>query len=212
MTGKIEAVVFDMDGVLVDAKEWHYHALNRALRLFGFEIERYDHLVTYDGLPTRRKLEVLSRDGGLPSALHPFINELKQLYTIELIHVQCKPSFQHQFALSRLKSAGYRLGVASNAVRRSVELLMDKSRLRPYLDVLLSNEDVVRPKPNPEIYIKAFEQLAVSPDRALVVEDNENGIEAARAAGAHVMVVDSFGAVTYDNVVAQISRAEQAPS
>lgn len=212
MTGKIEAVVFDMDGVLVDAKEWHYHALNRALHLFGFEIERYDHLVTFDGLPTRRKLEVLSRDGGLPSALHPFINELKQLYTIELIHVQCKPSFQHQFALSRLKSAGYRLGVASNAVRRSVELLMDKSRLRPYLDVLLSNEDVVRPKPNPEIYTKAFEQLAVSPDRALVVEDNENGIEAARAAGAHVMVVDSFGAVTYDNVVAHIGRAEQAPS
>ncbi len=49
----IKAVVFDMDGVLIDAREWHYEALNRALGLFGYEITRYDHLSTYDGLPTR---------------------------------------------------------------------------------------------------------------------------------------------------------------
>lgn len=208
MPQKIVAVVFDMDGVLVDAKEWHYLALNRALRLFGFEIDRYDHLVTYDGLPTRRKLEILSRDGGLPVALHSFINELKQLYTTELIHVHCKPSFQHQYALSRLKSEGFLIGVASNAVRRSVELLMEKASLRPYFDVMLSNEDVTRAKPDPEIYRKAFELLGVRADQAMVVEDNEHGIEAARAAGAHVMAVDSFGAVTYDGITAHLARFE----
>ena len=53
---KIKAIVFDMDGVLIDAKEWHYEALNRALGLFGYGISRYDHLSRYDGLPTRRKL------------------------------------------------------------------------------------------------------------------------------------------------------------
>src|SRR5262245_52018095 len=142
MTTRIKAVVFDMDGVLIDAKEWHYQALNRALHLFGFEIDRYDHLVTYDGLPTRRKLEILSRDSGLPRALHGFISEMKQLYTTELIHVQCKPSFQHEHALSRLKGEGYRLGVASNSIRQSVELMMQKSNLRGYLDLVLSNEDV----------------------------------------------------------------------
>ncbi|MEJ7675947.1 MAG: HAD hydrolase-like protein [Chitinophagaceae bacterium] len=51
---KIKAIIFDMDGVLIDAKEWHYEALNTALKLFGLEISRYDHLVTFDGLPTKR--------------------------------------------------------------------------------------------------------------------------------------------------------------
>jgi len=50
-TKTIRAILFDMDGVLIEAKDWHYDALNRALRLFGAEISRFDHLVTYDGLP-----------------------------------------------------------------------------------------------------------------------------------------------------------------
>ena len=79
---KIRAIVFDMDGVLIDAREWHYEALNQALGLLGFSISRFDHLSTYDGLPTRRKLEMLSMERGLPRALHDFINALKQEYTI----------------------------------------------------------------------------------------------------------------------------------
>jgi beta-phosphoglucomutase len=49
----IKAVIFDMDGVLIDAKEWHYESLNDALSNFGYEISHHDHLVTYDGLPTK---------------------------------------------------------------------------------------------------------------------------------------------------------------
>ena len=63
----IKAVLFDMDGVLIDAKDWHYEALNRALELFGYTISRESHLSTFDGLPTRRKLEILSAAHGLPS-------------------------------------------------------------------------------------------------------------------------------------------------
>ena len=63
----IKAVVFDMDGVLIDAREWHYEALNKALKLFGYEITRYDHLSTYDGLPTRVKLQMLTVERGLPA-------------------------------------------------------------------------------------------------------------------------------------------------
>ena len=93
MTEKIKAIVFDMDGVLIEAKDWHYEALNRALRLFGYEISRYDHLITYDGLPTAKKLEMLSIEKGLPQGLHKFINEMKQRYTIEIVNAKCKPMF-----------------------------------------------------------------------------------------------------------------------
>ena len=72
---KIKAIIFDMDGVLIEAKDWHYEALNRALSLFGMEISRFDHLVTYDGLPTKKKLEMLSIERGLPKGLHSFIND-----------------------------------------------------------------------------------------------------------------------------------------
>jgi HAD superfamily hydrolase (TIGR01509 family) len=200
----IRAVIFDMDGVLVDAKEWHYEALNRALGLFGFAISRYDHLVTYDGLPTRKKLEMLTRERDLPLELHGFINEMKQIYTTRFIHEQCKPRFIHEFALSRLRRDGYRLAVCSNAVRSSVELMLGQCDLLRQLEFCLSNEDVTRPKPDPEMYTTAITRMGLEPSECLVIEDNENGIRSARDAGAHVMVVGSVHDVTYEKIMAQI--------
>jgi beta-phosphoglucomutase len=197
---EIGAVIFDMDGVLIEAKDWHYEALNRALGLFGYTISRYDHLVTFDGLPTRKKLEMLTREKGLPQGLHALINELKQIYTMEIVHAQCRPTFAHEYALSNLKARGYRLGVASNSVRRSVVTMMEYAMLTPYLNFMLSNEDVPRGKPHPDIYLKAAELAGFPPERCLVVEDNENGIAAARAAGAHVMVVRDIHDVTLDRI------------
>jgi beta-phosphoglucomutase len=83
MCNKIKAIIFDMDGVLIEAKDWHYEAMNRALGLFGLEITRQEHLTTYDGLPTKDKLLMLTRDKGLSPQLHSFINEMKQQYTME---------------------------------------------------------------------------------------------------------------------------------
>lgn len=204
----IRAVVFDMDGVLIAAKDWHYAALNRALALLGYEISRYDHLSTYDGLPTRRKLEMLSIERGLPRELHGFINELKQRYTLQIVHADCKPVFQHEFALSKLHADGLALGVASNSVRESVELMMQRSNLRPYLDVLLSNEDVTHAKPHPEIFQLAMARLGADPAQTLIVEDHPKGVEAAHAAGAHVMVVGSPEDVRYDRIKERIRAAD----
>ena len=206
---KIKAVIFDMDGVLIDAKEWHYEALNRALKLFGYFINRYDHLVTYDGLPTRRKLEMLSLERGLPIELHEFINQMKQIYTIGEIHDKCKPHFFHENALAKIKSEGYLLGVASNSIRQTVELMMEKSDLLKYLDLMLSNEDVTKAKPDPEIYLEAMKRLEVSPKEVLILEDNQNGIKAARESGAHVLVVKDVSDVNYENIKNYIVHVEK---
>lgn len=205
---KIKAVIFDMDGVLIDAKDWHYEALNRALNHFGYNISRYDHLVTFDGLPTRKKLEMLTREQGLPPSLHGFLNELKQLYTTELVHARCKPVFQHEYALAQLRAAGYKLAVASNSIRASIELMMQKSNLHSYLDAIVSNQDVRVGKPDPEIYLKAMSLLGAKSAETLVVEDNEHGITAARAAGAHVMIVEEVADVTFDNITRSLRQAE----
>lgn len=205
----IKAIIFDMDGVLIDAKDWHYDALNRALRLFGYEINRYDHLTTFDGLPTSKKLEMLSIESELPRKLHRFINNMKQQYTTELVRSLCRPRFKHEYALSKLKAAGYQLAVASNSVRNSVELMMENSRLKPYLNFMLSNEDVTHPKPSPDIYLKAIEKLGLTPKECLIVEDNEHGIRAATASGAHLLVVRNVDEVNYNNLMSRIAECEK---
>ena len=209
MPQKIEAVIFDMDGVLIDAKEWHYDALNRALNLFGQEISRYDHIVTYDGLPTRMKLQMLSMERGLPEKLHEFINEMKQAYTMEIVYAKCKPTFSHQFALSRLKADGYRMAVCSNSVRQSIDMMLDRSDLHQYFDFFLSADDVENPKPAPDIYTKAINRLGLEPEQCLIVEDNPNGIKAARESGAHLLCVTDVTEVNHSNIMRRLRELEK---
>lgn len=199
-----------MDGVLIEAKEWHYEALNEALRLFGYQISRHDHQTTFDGLPTSKKLEILSRDRGLPFALHQFINDMKQAITLQVIHLKCAPMFIHEYALARLKASGYKLAVASNSVRDTVKLMMEKSCLTPWLDVQLSNQDVVKPKPAPDMYLAAAKMLGFTPEECLVIEDNPNGVAAAKAAGSPLLVVNEVTDVTYQAIMARISEIESA--
>jgi beta-phosphoglucomutase len=209
MKNKIKGVIFDMDGVLIEAKEWHYEALNKALGLFGYTISKYDHLVTYDGLPTVMKLDMLSRERDLPFKLHDFINELKQKFTMELVYTNCKPRFDHEYALSSLKSNGYKIGCASNSIRESVNIMLTKSNLVGYMDTIFSAQDVDNPKPAPDMYTAALNALGLRPDECLIVEDNENGIKAAIASGAHLMRVTEVNEVNFENIMHVIGKIEQ---
>lgn len=202
----IKAIFFDMDGVLIDAKDWHYEALNRALDLFGMAIERDAHLATYDGLPTKRKLEILSKTKRLPVRLHGFLNEIKQVFTTELAYSRCKPDYRHQRALSLLKQRGLKLAVCSNSIGATVELMMKLSRLDQYLDILFSNEDVKAPKPAPDIYLTAMRHFNLRPEECLILEDNDHGIAAAQASGGHVMVIGDTSNVYYEAIAARIDE------
>lgn len=205
----IKSILFDMDGVLIDAKEWHYEALNKALKLFGHEITKYEHIHTFDGLPTKKKLNMISEVTFLPQELHSFINQLKQKYTIGLVEQQCKPLFQHEYALSRLKREGYKIAVCSNSIRNTILQMMNKAELTQYLDVILSNEDVVNPKPDPEIYIAAMRKLNMKPHECLIVEDNKNGIRAAMASGGALLKVNDVYDVNYENIKRRILAIEK---
>jgi HAD superfamily hydrolase (TIGR01509 family) len=200
MSVKIRAVLFDLDGVLVDATEWHYDALNRALGLFGYHIARYEHLTTYNGLPTRKKLEMLSIEKGLPRGLHSTINRIKQKYTREEILRQCVPVFEKEYMIHQLKREGYIIAACSNSIRESLELMLHASGLLELFDHLVSNEDVKNPKPDPEMYLAACAKLNVRPDECVIVEDAEHGAEAARRAGGHLCRVSGFPEVDYDRV------------
>lgn len=189
-----------MDGVLVDAKVWHFDALNQALELFGYRISQFEHHRRFDGLPTRKKLEILADEQGFPRSLSSFVNEMKQHFLLETAEQLCTPNSLHVDTLSRLRADGFDLALASNSIRRSVDKLMRLTQLDAFLSFTLSNEDVDRPKPSPEIYRLAIERLGRRPDECLVVEDGEYGLAAAKAAGAHLCRVESVHDVNYANI------------
>ena len=194
---KIKAILFDMDGVLIEAKDWHYEALNDALRIFGCEISLYDHLVTFDGLPTKHKLNMLSSLGKLPKDLHPIINIMKQKHTMRMILNKCKPLFNHQYAISKLHSEGYKMAVCSNSIRKSVEVMIEQAGLNQYFDFYVSNEDVEKGKPDPEMYNLAMNKMNLKPEECLILEDNENGIKAAVESGGNLLKIGEVTDVTY---------------
>ena len=208
----IKAVVFDMDGVLIDAKEWHFEALNQSLLYLGYlAITRHDHETIFDGLPTIAKLREMAKLGLLPNdeALFKKINQLKQLHTQKLTQLLCKPYKPHLDLLQALKKAGYQVGLASNSVRKTVDLMMALSGLAPYLDFTLSNEDVVNPKPASDIYALAVEKLVgLEPTQCLAIEDNEKGVRAATGAGLHVLPVVTVHDVTLATVSQQLHHLQ----
>ena len=203
----IKAILFDMDGVLIDAREWHYNALNQALSHFGFFISLESHLSTFDGLPTLKKLEILSNSVGLPKSLIILINQLKQKYTIQKSIINCKPKFNHIYALSRLAKK-YKIGVCSNSTRNTIETLMRLSKLESFLDFIISNEDVKHPKPDKEMYVKAMNKISLKPAECLIIEDNENGIKSAIASGGHLLKVCDPNDVTYNLIIEKIKEID----
>jgi len=206
---KIKAILFDMDGVLIEAKDWHYEALNDALRIFGCEISLYDHLVTFDGLPTKHKLNMLSSLGKLPKDLHPIINIMKQKHTMRMILNKCKPLFNHQYAISKLHSEGYKMAVCSNSIRKSVEVMIEQAGLNQYFDFYVSNEDVEKGKPHPEMYNLAMNKMNLKPEQCLILEDNENGIKAAVESGGHLLKIGEVTDVTYLAIKNRILELEK---
>lgn len=202
----VDTVIFDMDGVLIDARDWHFEALNDALSLFGFVIDRDAHEERFNGLPTKVKLEILSKEQGLPRSLHPLISSVKQERTLRIAAANCYPRAQHLILIAALKRGGIKVGVATNSIRQTTEAMLNYAGILPLVDVVVTNQDVKFPKPNPEIYLKTMEWLGGIPDRTLVVEDNANGIAAAKAAGCKVVEVTSPDEVHIQKLIEYFPR------
>lgn len=191
LSDQIEAVIFDMDGTLIEAKEWHYFALNEALAIFGEEITREEHLGEFDGLPTKVKLSMLEKQGRLPKHLHPIVSAIKQERTLRYVSSQAFPRIEQLLMMSWLKGKGIKLAVATNSIRGSAESMLTSVGLLPYLDALVTNEDVGNAKPHPEMYLMTASRLGLKPEQCLVIEDHDYGVTSATAAGCKVHKINT---------------------
>ena len=191
MTKLPKAIFFDLDGVLVDATELHYNALNDALGIFGVGIGRDDHLKVYNGLPTKEKLRMMSEKGMIPMSLHNSIIEQKKILTRRMVSVNCRPSYDKIMMLSWLRRMGVAMACCSNAIKESVDEMLSLSGIIDFFLFTLGNDSgFVKPKPSPSIYNIAFDKLKSygyeigSKGDVWIVEDAPHGVEAARAFGA----------------------------
>ncbi len=205
----IKLIAFDLDGVLLDAKEIHYQALNRALREINpmYEITREEHLTTYDGLPTKVKLEKLSVDKGLHQARFDYINHRKQLFTIKALKTIGKNN-RLASLLCELDNSGYKLAVVSNSIRETIDVALAQLGIAEFFDYIISNEMVSQPKPHPEAYLWAMIIAGVDPDETLIVEDSIHGREAAIRSGGHLCPINNLSDVDRRVIFPYLNKAE----
>lgn len=196
----IKAILFDLDGVLVDAGKWHYEALNAALVLHAYlPISGEEHRNEFDGLPTRTKLARLVERGRIIPNDVSSIAALKQKETWRIIHNVCVFDPDKYCLLAGLRRAGYRIGIVSNAIYNTVDLVCSRMGLAEMIDAYTTNEDG-EPKPSPALYALAVKRFGYSPDECLAIEDSKYGIEAAKGAGCCVLSVTNSKDVTPVNV------------
>jgi HAD superfamily hydrolase (TIGR01509 family) len=194
----IKFIIFDLDGVLVETKNLHFEALNKALGE-KYEISWADHLSVYDGLKTDQKLEMLSERKGLPNHLHKEIWNKKQIFTLQKLK-ELKQSDLLIECMGSISEKGYKIAVCSNSIRKTVLTVLSKLGLIEFMDLIISNEDVKNSKPHPEMYWKAISMMGVLPEETLIVEDSPYGLLAASRAKTHILRVKNPDEVTWKNI------------
>jgi len=202
----IKLVLFDLDGVLINAKHIHFESLNKAIVDYdeGFVISKEEHLKIYDGHKTQQKLEMLTKNKGLPTSAHAEIFRAKQKYTTK--QIDQLGALQHVYDLViHLRTMGYKTGVCTNSIRTTMHAALNAAKLHNEMDVMLANEHVSNAKPHPEIYWSAMSKLGILPEETIIVEDSPPGLLAAKRSGANVIRVKDPSEVTIDNILPQIN-------
>lgn len=179
-------IIFDLDGVMIDSKDAHYDALNKALKASNYiGISEHDR-PKFEAMPTRVKIEKL----GITGADALKIREDKAKFFLEDYVDSINENPELLDAIVKLKSEGYKLAVASNAVRSTVWTILSYLGVFHLFDYVVSNEDVKNPKPAPEMYWKCMNELNAIPDTTMILEDSQLGLDGAYDSGAMVEEVD----------------------
>ena len=206
----IKLIIFDLDGVLVDSKKLHFDALDKALSLVGeeYRISYQDHLTSYDGLSTNKKLKMLCETKDFPRDEIDNTWKAKQRITLKIIDdFTIDKRIQNIF--KQLKSEGFTIACATNSIRETAKLQLIRKGFMEYIDFLYSNQDVNNPKPNAEIYMRCMIKAGVSPDEAVIIEDSHIGRQGAVRSGGVLCAVENPDDLSYNKIKKTISNAHR---
>lgn len=184
----IKAIIFDLDGVLLDSVGRDIAITVRVFNKFGYSISQSDEQYIIGWHPADR-ISFFAKKFNIPEEEQRLIvADEKRLYR-ELWNSTSKLLPEVKETLETIKNKGLKLALATTSTSDSVSKFMQKFRLQDYFKLILTREDASQRKPNPEIYIKARNELGYNTDEIIVVEDTEIGVTAAKSAGLKCVAV-----------------------
>ena len=188
----IKAILFDLDGVLVNTRLLHYETFRDALNFVCPEnnLSWSEHEMEFDGLSTNLKIEKCKKKGILNEEQGKLLFEKKQSLTWERLPQTVQPRESLIMMLTTLNNQGFRLFCCSNSIRKTVDTTLNLLGVLSLFEATYSNEDIQNPKPSPEIYELAMKKCFLNKEECLIVEDSPVGRKAAYASGAHVLEVE----------------------
>ncbi|MEU4896863.1 HAD family phosphatase [Streptomyces sp. NPDC044780] len=185
------AVIFDLDGTLVDSEPLYYEAGRRTLERYGVTGFTWEEHCQFIGIGTRETLEALRDRYGIDAPVEELLAVKNRHYLELAAATEVFPAMRG--FVERLSAAGHPLAVASGSSRSAIESALKATGLDALLSVRVSAEDVGRGKPEPDVFLAAARLLAVDPADCVVVEDAGPGVEAARRAGMRCIAVPYAG-------------------
>lgn len=194
---KIKAVIFDMDGVILDSETLYKHNNKIFFSSLGMDVsdEMYN---TFIGLSSTKMWEKLKSTFDLPNDIL-YYKDLEKEEKYQLL--SRTDLFAHdalETLLSHLKVNDINIGLASMSMKKNIILVIEKLKIESYFQVIKSGEDVTNGKPHPEIFIKTAEELGISTESCLVIEDSKNGVAAAKAANMQCIGFINVGSGNQD--------------
>lgn len=193
----IKLIIFDLDGVLAKTEHIHDEALSYAIASMNIFV--FKDIIGMQGTTTKHKLQVLKQRYNLSDEIIQTIDANKQAEVLRRISNEVTPSITQHNMLKEL-SKNYKLGIGSNSRRENVDTVVGKAGIAKYFFKILANNDVVRPKPDPEIYLTIIAEAGVSTDETLILEDSIAGRKAATDSGAYLLPVNNINEVTLENI------------
>ena len=190
----IKAIIFDMDGVLVDSEPFHIDIENHQFILNGIPISKEEHQ-SYMGSTSVVMWNKIAKHHKLPLPVEELIKEnrlesIRYFSALDIIPVM--PGLID--LLEKLQIKNYPMAVASSSYPEIIDLILEKTNLKKYFQVVVSSQEAGKSKPEPDIFILAAQKLEVKPEYCLVIEDSANGIKAANATGMSCVAYQGPGA------------------
>ena len=178
----MKAVIFDMDGVLVDSQPYHIKADIDTMAEYGV-IKDQKFYESFAGTLTADRMRTLKEMFGLDVPVEEMTIKRENMILDIMGKEDIKPVSGIQEFLRSIKEKGLTTAVASSSDYKLINLILDRLKIAQYFDSVTSGSDVKRGKPSPDVFLLAAERIGIEPAECLVVEDSENGVKAAKAAG-----------------------------
>jgi HAD superfamily hydrolase (TIGR01509 family) len=186
----IKAVIFDMDGLMIDSEPIHYQAYSRVLHDLGKKYPLEDNNRLYIGLSDSEQAKDMVVRYALPLSPEELV-EKKQKEFKQIIQTAIIPKPGLMQLLEDLKSNQYKMAIASSSRKDVIELVIKSLKISHFISAYCSAEDVQNAKPAPDLFLLAADKLQVKPQECLVLEDSPRGIEAASKAGMKSFAIPS---------------------